>query len=61
MVWLTGAIVGLAGFTGWLARRYVSHLEKENERLYRAAERGTRQAERGASVAEKAHPPKAAD
>lgn len=54
LVWLTGAIAALAGFTLWLVKWALAHLESDLAYSRKSAERGTALAEKGAAVAEKA-------
>lgn len=53
VLWLTVALGGLASYAVWITKRYITHLETENDRNWRLAERGTMLAEQGAVVAEK--------
>jgi hypothetical protein len=52
VVWLTASIAGLAGFTAWLIKAFITHLEKDIDYSRRTATRGVETAERATSVAE---------
>ncbi len=52
VVWLTGALAAMGTAFMWLLRLYLTHLDADLARLYKAADRGTSLAERGAAAVE---------
>lgn len=52
VVWLLGALASLAGFTAWLVKWVLAHMQKDIDALTRVAERGATTAERATTVAE---------
>jgi len=52
VAWVTVAIVGLAGFTGWLVRWIIQHLESDLAYARRSSTRGTALAEKAVAEAE---------
>lgn len=53
VLWLTGAIAALAGFTALLVKQFIAHLESDLAYSRKTAHRGTELAEESLSQAEK--------
>jgi hypothetical protein len=51
-IFLITALTALGGFTAWITRRYISHLESDLFRSRKTAHRGTEIAEKAVTVAE---------
>lgn len=52
VLWLTGAIAALAGFTALLVKQFISHLESDLAYSRKSATRGVDTAERATTKAE---------
>lgn len=53
LVWLTAAILTLGGFTGFLVKWIIAHLESDLAYARRTASRGVATAEEAAQLAER--------
>lgn len=52
-LWLAGALAALGGFTAWLLRWALSHLESDLSYARRGHERGATTAEQAVAIAER--------